>query len=79
MTKENMEKWLEKLLPVAIALFGVFMAQARSEAVLTTKLDNLIMVVKENNEEAKRTVNRVDALEKNITVHDYRLNMLEKK
>lgn len=77
--KSQASKWLERLLPLAIAVGGVAVTSDRNQAVLTNRLDNLISVVKENNERMTSISKRVEQLEKDSAVHEYRISELKEK
>ena len=69
-----MENIVVALITGAITLFGVLIANSKSQAVTDTKLEELIREVREHNNFAKR----VPVLEEQIKVANHRIDDLEK-
>ena len=69
-----MENIVVALITGAITLFGVLIANSKSQAVTDTKLEELTREVREHNDFA----HRVPVLEKQIKVANHRIDDLEK-
>lgn len=69
-----MENIVVALITGAITLFGVLIANSKSQAVTDTKLEELTREVREHNNFAKR----VPVLEEQIKVANHRIDDLEK-
>lgn len=69
-----MENIVVALITGAITLFGVLIANSKSQAVTDTKLEELTREVREHNDFA----HRVPVLEEQIKVANYRIDDLEK-
>ena len=69
-----MENIVIALITGAITLFGVLIANSKSQAVTDTKLEELTREVREHNNFAKR----VPVLEEQIKVANHRIDDLEK-
>ena len=69
-----MENIIVALITGAITLFGVLIANSKSQAVTDTKLKELTREVREHNNFAKR----VPVLEEQIKVANHRIDDLEK-
>ncbi len=69
-----MENIIVALITGAITLFGVLIANSKSQAVTDTKLEELTREVREHNNFAKR----VPVLEEQIKVANHRIDDLEK-
>lgn len=69
-----MENIIVALITGAITLFGVLIANSKSQAVTDTKLGELTREVREHNNFAKR----VPVLEEQIKVANHRIDDLEK-
>lgn len=69
-----MENIVVALITGAITLFGVLIANSKSQAVTDTKLEELTREVREHNDFA----HRVPVLEEQIKVANHRIDDLEK-
>ncbi len=69
-----MENIIVALITGAITLFGVLIANSKSQAVTDTKLEELTREVREHNDFA----HRVPVLEEQIKVANHRIDDLEK-
>ena len=69
-----MENIIVALITGAITLFGVLIANSKSQAVTDTKLEELTREVREHNNFAKR----VPVIEEQIKVANHRIDDLEK-
>ena len=69
-----MENIIVALITGAITLFGVLIANSKSQAVTDTKLEELTREVREHNNIAKR----VPVIEEQIKVANHRIDDLEK-
>lgn len=69
-----MENIIVALITGAITLFGVLIANSKSQAVIDTKLKELTREVREHNNFAKR----VPVLEEQMKVANHRIDDLEK-
>ena len=69
-----MENIIVALIAGAITLFGVLIANSKSQAVTDTKLEELTREVREHNDFA----HRVPVLEEQIKVANHRIDDLEK-
>lgn len=69
-----MENIIVALITGAITLFGVLIANSKSQAVTDTKLEELTREVREHNNFAKR----VPVLEEQMKVANHRIDDLEK-
>lgn len=69
-----MENIVVALITGTITLFGVLIANSKSQAVTDTKLEELTREVREHNDFAKR----VPVLEEQIKVANHRIDDLEK-
>ena len=69
-----MENIVVALITGAITLFGVLIANSKSQAVTDTKLEELTREVREHNNFAKR----VPVIEEQIKVANHRIDDLEK-
>lgn len=69
-----MENIIVALITGAITLFGVLIANSKSQAVTDTKLEELTREVRENNNFAKR----VPVIEEQMKVANHRIDDLEK-
>ena len=69
-----MENIVVALITGAITLFGVLIANSKSQAVTDTKLEELTREVREHNDFAKR----VPVLEEQMKVANHRIDDLEK-
>ena len=68
-----METILSSIVTGAITLFGVLIANSKSQAVMETKVDELTRVVREHNNFAKR----MPVVEEQIKVINHRIEDLE--